>query len=93
MNYILNKQLAITFKSVKFSPHTCTDGSDYSKFARIEFTLTTRIIDAPVPLIDDDIFELTEQFGASLTFPEVPPSRVTLASDPAQVTILDDDGQ
>ena len=76
-----------------FSRHT--DGSDYSGFAGIDFTFdsTTLTIDISVPLIDDAIFELTEQFGASLAFPGAPPPRVTLAPDAAQVTILDDDGQ
>ena len=72
-----------------------TDGSDYSGFAGIDFTFdsTTLTVDALVPLIDDAIFELTEQFGASLAFPGTPSPRVTLAPDAAQVTILDDDGQ
>jgi hypothetical protein len=74
-----------------FSPHT--DGSDYSGFAgEFTFDSTTRTVNAPVPLVDDSIFELTELFGASLAFPGDPPSRVTLAPDTAQVTILDDDG-
>ena len=50
-------------------------------------------VDAPVPLIRDNTTELTEQFGASLAFPGAPPSRVSLAPDTAQVTILDDDSQ
>ena len=76
-----------------FSPHT--DGSDYSGFAGIDFIFdsTTLTVDASVPLLDDAIFELTEQFGASLAFPGAPPPRVTLEPDAAQVTILDDDGQ
>ena len=75
------------------SPYT--DGSDYSGFAVLEFTFdsTTSTVDVSVPLIDDTAFELTEQFGVSLTFPGAPPPRVTLAPDAAQVTILDDDGQ
>ena len=72
-----------------------TDGSDYRDFSGIDFIFdsTTLTVDAPVSLIDDGIFELTEQFGASLAFPGAPPPRVTLAPDAAQVTILDDDGQ
>ena len=57
------------------------------------FDSTTLTVDASVLLVDDTIFELTEQFGASLAFPEAPPPRVTLEPDTAQVTILDDDGQ
>ena len=68
------------------------DSADYSGFAGIEFTVT-RTVDASIPLIDDTTFELSELFGASLAFPGTPPSRVTLAPDTAQVTILDDDGQ
>ena len=68
------------------------DSSDYSGFAEIEFTVT-RMVDASVSLIDDTVFELTEQFGASLAFPGAPPPRVTLTPDAAQVTILDNDGQ
>ena len=75
------------------SPHT--DGSDYSGFAGIDFTFdsNTSTVDVPVPLTDDAIFELTEQFGASLAFPGAPPPVVTLAPFAAQVTILDDDGK
>ena len=74
-------------------PHT--DGSDYNGIASLDFTFdsVTRTVDASVPLIGDDIFELTELFGANLSFPGVPPPRVTLAPDNAEVTILDDDGQ
>ena len=75
------------------SPHI--DGSDYNGIASLDFTFdsVTRTVDASVPLVGDSIFELTELFGASLSFPGAPPPRVTLAPDNAQVTILDDDGQ
>ena len=75
------------------SPHT--DGSDYGEVTLLDFVFdsTTLTVDAPVLLVNDTIFELTEQFGASLAFPGAPPPRVTLAPDAAQVTILDDDGQ
>ena len=46
-----------------------------------------------VTIINDNVFELTESFGISLSLPDSASSRVTLAADPAQVTILDDDGQ
>ena len=46
-----------------------------------------------VTMINDNVFELTESFGISLSLPDSASSRVTLAADPAQVTILDDDGQ
>ena len=46
-----------------------------------------------VTIINDNVFELTESFGISLSLPGSASSRVTLAADPVQVTILDDDGQ
>ena len=46
-----------------------------------------------VTIINDNVFELTESFGISLSLPDSASSRVTLAADPVQVTILDDDGQ
>ena len=50
-------------------------------------------IEVPVPIIGDNIFELTELFSASLAFAGAPIPRVTLAPDSAEVTIQDDDGQ
>ena len=82
---------AATYNS--FSPHTA--GSDYNESVGIEFTFDsdTTKVDVSIPIIGDNIFELTELFGASLAFPGAPPPRVTLAPSSAQVTILDDDGQ
>ena len=75
------------------APHT--DGSDYNGSASLDCTFdsVTRTVNASVPLVGDNIFELTELFDASLSFPGAPPSRVILAPDNAEVTILDDDGQ
>ena len=72
-----------------FLPHL--DGSDYSGFTAVYTIIST--IDVPVPIIGDNIFEMTELFSASLAFPGAPIPRVTLAPDSAEVTILDDDGQ
>ena len=43
-----------------------------------------------VPLINDDIFELTETFQATLSSQD---ARVTIDSGVANVTILDDDSR
>ena len=70
------------------------DGGDYSGFTAMrtfDSIISTR--DVPVPIIGDNIFELTELFSASLTFPGAPVPRVVLVPDSVEVTILDDDGQ
>ena len=72
-----------------------TDSNDYNGFVGLEFIFDSAIstVNVSVPVIGDNVFELIEQFGATLTFPGAPPPRVTLVPDSAQVTILDDDGQ
>ena len=62
----------------------------------MEFTFDSiiRVVSASVSLINDDTFELSESFGASLVLAGPPPSnRVTLDPNTTQVIILDDDGQ
>ena len=47
-----------------------------------------------VPLVDDDIFELTKALTASLVFTDTPsPPRMTLAPAVANIAIFDDDGE
>ena len=45
-----------------------------------------------VPLVNDDVYELIENFNAQLTFVEVA-DRVTIDPGSAQVQILDDDSK
>ena len=82
---------ATTYNSL--CPHTA--GSDYSESVGIEFTFDSAIteVNVSIPIIGDNIFELTKLFCASLAFSGAPPLRVVLTPDSAQVTILDDDGQ
>ena len=49
-------------------------------------------INIPVNISNDSVFELTEMFNATLSFPGDPIPRVTLSQDSALVTIFDDDG-
>ncbi len=44
----------------------------------------------PVDLVDDDIYELTESFSASLSALSLPPF-ITLGPDAATATVADDD--
>ena len=46
-----------------------------------------------VTIMNDDAYELTETFSASLSFDGDPVPRVTLSPDAAVATILDDDGE
>ena len=46
-----------------------------------------------VTITNDNVFELIESFGVSLSLPDSASPRVTLAANSAQITILDDDSQ
>ena len=46
-----------------------------------------------VNIMNDDAYELTETFSATLSFDGAPVPRVTLSPDAAIATILDDDGE
>ena len=72
-----------------------TDGNDYIiTELLLTFDSVTTTIDVPVTIIGDTVFEVTESFNATLSFPGAPVPRdsVSLAPDSAQTTILDNDG-
>ena len=46
-----------------------------------------------ITIVNDNAFELTEFFDASLRFAGAAPPRVTLDPAQAEITILDDDGE
>ena len=46
-----------------------------------------------IPIINDDAFELTESFSASLSLVSPVTSRITIAPDEASITIEDDDSE
>ena len=46
-----------------------------------------------VTIINDDAFELTESFSASLSLVSPNTSRITIAPDEASITIEDDDSE
>ena len=46
-----------------------------------------------IPIIDDDAFELTESFSASLSLVSPITPRITVSPDEASVTIEDDDSE
>ena len=55
------------------------------------FDAFNQSVQVTVPLINDDVNELTEVFIASLNFTEDVPPRTTIAPDNATITIIDDD--
>ena len=69
-------------------------GNDYVRIPPLLLTFdpSTSHIDVSVTLLNDSIFELTEKFSATLSFPGDPLPGVTLSPDSAQITIFDDDG-
>ena len=73
-----------------------TDGSDYTDFGLINVTLSASMsqVTIPFPLIDDDVFEITEQLVANLSFGAGGgPDRVSIDPEFAEISILDDDGK
>ncbi len=71
------------------------DGSDYQNLGRESFNLTSSMptFTFDLLLIDDEIFELAESLSARVNFFGMPPARVTLTPETAQLTILDNDGK
>lgn len=71
------------------------DGSDYIDIGVMIVTLsaTQNAVTITFPLIDDDVFEITELLSASLSFGVEEPARVTISPDSAQISILDDDSK
>ena len=76
---------------------TTTGGEDFSARNNSQFRLNAdTIASISIPIINNDVFELTESFMVKLSFPdhEAPVHRVTLdqVRTSAKVTIFDDDG-
>ena len=75
------------------------DGSDYSAPVDgqiLQFGPGNIVLDIPLSLIDDDVFELTETLQASLSFPGgIDTTRVNIDPDLdiANITIFDEDGE
>ena len=69
-------------------------GSDYTATTRLlTFSPTTRRILVQVPITQDGITELTEQFNATLTLINDGGIDVNVEPDQATVEIIDDDGK
>ena len=47
----------------------------------------------PFPLIDDDVFEITEQLSASLSFEATEPARVSISPEFTEISIIDNDSK
>ena len=69
-------------------------GSDYEALIALPLTFTpnTKAVDVPVTIIDDNIFEPTERFTASLSL-SMQVAGVSVAPAMAEVSILDEDGK
>ena len=59
----------------------------------LTFTPTNTMTTITVSIANDDAYELTETFNATLSFNGDPVPRVTLSPATAVTTIVDDDGQ
>ena len=69
------------------------NGSDYQvKSMLLTFGPTFTRTDIPVTIIDNNVYELAEEFNGILSFPGDPVPGVTLSPAATVVTILDDDG-
>ncbi len=53
---------------------------------------SNQAVRVPVLLTDDRVYELTETFTAELRFTSDVPLHITISSDKASITIIDDDG-
>ena len=75
--------------------HVILDGNDYSGISNLLLTFNsiTTVIDIPVTINDDNVYELTEMFSAAISFPGDPLPRVTLSPESALISIIDEDGQ
>ena len=71
------------------------DGNDYLDISAQAFVFDPSIssFSVNVPLINDNIFELTESLQAGLSFLGPPPPRATIDPAQADIQILDDDGK
>ena len=70
-------------------------GSDYNALMNFVFIMTQGQTSAtiPVPIINDDAFELTESFSAALSLISPITPRITVAPNEAGITIEDDDSE
>ena len=59
----------------------------------LTFSLDIAVITITVSIANDDVYELTETFNATLSFDGDPIPRVILSPATAVTTIVDDDGQ
>ena len=68
-------------------------GSDYTDIGVTIVTLTDSQSQVTISfsLIDDNVFEITEQLSISLSFGASEPSRVSITPDFTEISILDDD--
>ena len=71
------------------------DGSDYQDVGILTFALsstsaTTYMVN--IPILDDDVFELTEELKAVLKFSGPIPQRVVIEIPETTIYIIDDDG-
>lgn len=57
-----------------------------------EFNANQSFFNVSIRIVNDNIFELTEQLLANLSFVGSPPAHVTIISESAKIIILDDEG-
>ena len=70
-------------------------GSDYTDIGVTIVTLTAsqNQVTISFPLIDDDVFEITEQLSVSLSFEATEPPRVSISPNFAEISIFDNDSK
>lgn len=75
-------------------PIWISDGKDYKKLTNFPLTFSHELTTASVSvtIVNDETFERSESFMATLSFIEDPESTLSLAQD-IMVTILDDDSK
>lgn len=72
--------------------HESTGGSDFvADEEMLVLDPENATLSILIPILDDDVFELTETLQAVLSFPGTPPPRVTISQDITSIAILDDD--
>ena len=59
----------------------------------LTFGPANTLVDIPVTINDNNVYELTEMFSAAISFPGDPLPRVTLSPESALISIIDEDGQ
>ena len=59
----------------------------------LTFGPANTLVDIPVTINDNNVYELTEMFSAAISFPGDPLRRVTLSPESALISIIDEDGQ